>query len=333
MNHRCLRLALVVVLVAAGHRALAKEIPAEQVLALPGIAELLSARPAASSSSPTSSPLVVAAAAARAQVGQTVVLWAAVALVEGRATSTGKSPSTGKTRVLIAQQRGKAMVLVRTFEEPVPGVHSLSLGRHRPDGGLALAIHWASGPGHHEGKLQVWTLGDGFGTLAFEGQAEGCYFRDIEGRGVPQMVLYTPEADSLVFLPRLFDWSGERLVETKGTSLGLARQLLKDYDEVLDSFLADRFAGEPPLMVVDVALLKGRLLERYGKADAALRAYRQLLDIVSTRTASDPSMEGDRQEIQLRAAEAARRADRLARAQAKPTSSRQGASAPAVPSR
>ncbi|MBI3890183.1 MAG: hypothetical protein HY303_01485 [Candidatus Wallbacteria bacterium] len=214
-----------------------------------------------------------------------------------------------RARLLAMRPRGSKMVSELDVTSEAPDFLDLRLGAFRPGGGAVLGVQWAGGPGPHEGLLQIWALGDDGPIESFHSNAEGFYFEDVDGSGHAQLVLYAPEADSLVFLPRVFDWQGNRLVESKGRHDRFDKRLLADYDEVLDSWRAAAQPGDPPRMVMDVALQKGRLLERRSEKAAAFNAYEQAIDLVPDNLElAEERQAYQRREVLERVVEARRRA-------------------------
>lgn len=303
----------------------AAPLPVEKALGLPGMAALLppgavAARRASPAVSPVTGPAsagsVSAAPAASAPVVVKAVavrglpsgdpLRVAVLVVEPGPTRPGK------VSLILARQRGRTMVRELVVREAALGAHSLVLDRVRPGGGVALAIHWASSPAGHGGIFQAWALGAGEPEVALKTVTEGFYFEAVPAGGAEagsSLVLYEPEEDSAVCLPACYEWQGTKLVPASQGAAPLEKRLMAEYDEVLDAFQSSGAGAAPNRMVMDIALLKGRLLERQGLRDEARRAF-EWAGSLKPSAGKDLSA-ADRAELEERATEARRRAQAL----------------------
>lgn len=305
--------------------AAAAPIPVEKALGLPGLAALLPpgavavSRGSAAGLPATatamvgfvpaalraSAPVAIKAVAVRGNASGEPLRVAVLVLDRGPA-------SARKARLILAKQQGKAMVRELAVEEVALGVHSLVLERVRPGGGTALAVHWASSPAGHGGIFQAWALGAGPPEVALKTVTEGFYFEPAQGgeSGTGStLVMYEPEESSSVCLPICYEWRGTKLVPARQGAAPLEKRLMAEYDEVLDAFKSSGAAAAPNRMVMDIALLRGRLLERQGRRDAARAAFEWAggLKLPSGKEVSPE----DRAELEERADEARRRAQAL----------------------
>ncbi len=303
----------------------AAPLPVEKALGLPGLAALLPpgavaarraglaatpvAGPANAGSVPavpaTSAPVVVKAVAVRGLPSGDPLRVAVLVLEPG-------PTRPGKALLILARQRGKTMVRELAVREVALGAHSLVLDRVRPGGGVALAIHWASSPAGHGGVFQAWALGAGEPEVALKTVTEGFYFEPVPAGGTEagsSLVLYEPEESSAVCLPACYEWQGTKLVPARQGAAPLEKRLMAEYDEVLDAFRSSGVGVAPNRMVMDIALLKGRLLERQGLRDEARRAFEWAGSLKPS--AGKEVSPADRAELEERAAEALRRAQSL----------------------
>ncbi|MBI3892659.1 MAG: hypothetical protein HY303_14145 [Candidatus Wallbacteria bacterium] len=289
----------------------AGELPPERMLELPAFRPFIPEGTVAGSPRTTSSPVLARAEGIRSPAAGKQQLRVALVLLDppkGAATA-GSSIPKRQVRLVVARQEGRAMAQELVREREAYGVHWVKLAACRPGALPAVAIQWAENLVDHSGWMEVWALGGVRPELAWSGRVGGAYFEPASG-AASRMVLYQPEPDSLVSLPRVFEWQADKLVPARGAVDAVSARLLKDYDEVLQGFAAERPEGEPPRMVVDVALSRGRVLEQLGRTADALAAYEAVSSIVPA-AAPAKARPGAHEENVLRVAEAVRRAAAL----------------------
>lgn len=282
-------------------------IPARSALELPGSRELLASVPGRPGAPGAGRARIAAAAAVRTTGKEGTVLRVALVVIGELAPGQAERGAVPPARLILARQAGARMIPELDVVRSATGAHSLNLGPFRPGGQLALAVHWAVPATSGRGPAEVFVVDEKAARRIWSGGSEGLYFRDVAGRGHDQLVHYPPPDGSAVALPDVLDWDGDRLAPSPSSAKGLHEQLLADCAEVVDSWLADRPGGVPPRIVVDAALLKGRVLEREGRREEALAAYRCAAGLlVGCDLSSVPAEE--RQELEQRVEESARRA-------------------------
>ncbi len=287
-----------------------RPVPRKKFLQLPGMSELVPKGTLPGTPAMTAVPVMVAAVAHRDAAKK---LWAACVILDEVKESSEASawkPRTG--RLLLTGQTGKEMTTALSRTRKTIGIHGLSLDANGPGNSLALAIHWATSRDSRRGPLQIWSLHErDLDTPALETSVEGFYFEDLDSDGVHELVLYPGDEGSLVVLPQVLHWEGRALKPSGQKYDSLTDRLLSDYEEVLTGYTSSGSAADPPLMVLDVALLQGRLLERTGRTDEALKAYDLATSLAPSEPGATAEQEEGRSELRLRAAEARRRADAL----------------------
>lgn len=316
--------------------AAAEQISAARALALSGVVEMLPPGTVAGDPRSTPAPVLTRALAVRVQREGRPQLWTALLVLEPSAKTTAVAGKriARTSRLIVARQRGASMERVLSRTDPAPDALMLELGPHRPDGGMVVAVQWASGPAPHEGRIECWGLEGREPVRALDTVGDGFLFQDADGQGRTSLVLYQAEPGSLVQLPQVLTWRGDALVPSPGRHERLERDLLASFDELLNDYQSDAASAapdragaplapkaprtapaedNPPRMVVDVALLKGRLLERRREFKAAFRAYALVTRLVPRSLTVTRKASPDRRELLLRAAEARRRAAALCR--------------------
>lgn len=285
-----------------------------KVMQVPGMRELLPPGTLAEAPLEGEAPFIALAAGIRPEGGGGPFRVAVVVLEPPPAIGT--DPEDGvphrPVRLVVAKWSGERLVTELTRKKTAFGAHSLELGRHGPKGEPVVAVHWAEDTASRRGLLQVWRLGGTGPVLALSEESEGAYFEPREGVPGDPLVTYPPEEESLVVLPRVKDWRGDRLVPSRGRFGALLKRLLAGYDEVLDSYRSSGAIGLPPLMVVDVALLRGRLFESVGARARARRAFELLDELVPEHPPEAAEERDDWIELRRRVDEARRRAASLA---------------------
>jgi hypothetical protein len=233
-----------------------------------------------------------------------------MAVLEGSASGRAGG-SLG--RLFVGRVRGKTAVRMFESERPARNVLEMQAGPFRSRGELALAVHWTEEGSTRTGPLEVYPLGPGRVSPALTLLVDAFYFHAEAAGGPSRLVVYAPEPDSLVILPQVYDWQADRLVPSTRGLKSLEERLLGEYEEVLSDYRASGGTGDAPLMVLDVALLKGRLLARRGDLRGAFLAFEELLGFVSGGREVDVSEEDvdSRRDVLERVAEARRRAAAL----------------------
>lgn len=292
----------------------AEDVLPERLLAAPAFKKLLPRGAVAGSPFTTQSPVVTHVSALRLPASQGGAVWVAAVVVHpappahpgpataGAQRTAARKPELRDVEVLVFRQQGERVTPELARRRRAYGAHALSLaGLPEPGENVAIGVQWAESTTTHQGPVEVHRLGGARPALAFAGQAEGFYFESEDG--APGMVLYPNDASSQVCLPTTYRWQGQRLLPTPAGNSPVANRLLREFDEVLRSYAAERPSGAAPLMVVDVALSRARLLEQSGRRPEAVKAYRTVIAL-----ASAPGADG---ELAARASEARSRGVRL----------------------
>ncbi|MBI2944472.1 MAG: hypothetical protein HYY25_09730 [Candidatus Wallbacteria bacterium] len=293
----------------------AEDVLPERLLAAPAFKKLLPRGAVAGSPFTTQSPVVTHVQALRAPAAQGSAVWIAAIVVHpapparprqatgGASRPAAQKPELRDVEVLVFRQQGERVARQLERRRRAYGAHALSLASLPGlEVNVAIGVQWAESTATHVGPVEVHCLGGARPVLAFSGQAEGFYF-DAED-GAPTMVLYPADATSQVCLPTVYRWHGQRLVPAPAGGSPVADRLLREYDEVLRSYAAGRTSGAAPLMVVDVALSRARLLEQSGRRPEAVKAYRTVIalaaapgaDALLAARASEASSRGARLE-------------------------------------
>ncbi|MBI4868340.1 MAG: hypothetical protein HY816_15450 [Candidatus Wallbacteria bacterium] len=302
MRTQALSIAAGLALLAAAACA-AGDIPATQALLLPGVrASLAQGTVAGEPDEHPGKPVVTKSVLSTSESARTTSpLVLALVVLEPQGTAR-------VARLVVFARKGARMEVALDVFGGAPDFHTLALGAFGPGGRVALGIQWAQGPGPHEGNAQAWLFGAERPVESFRAASEGFYFEPLAGTDRAQLVNYAPDPGSAVALPEVYDWSGTRLVAAKSGRERLEKRLLADYDEVLESYRSAGQTGDPPRLVVDVALQKGRLLERRGELERAFAAYELAIDLVPDNLVMDARQADERAELLERVAEARKRA-------------------------
>lgn len=188
---------------------------------------------------------------------------------------------------------------------PATRIRSLSGGPHGPGAAPVITAFWEPPEGRMDraSVLEVFLLQKEGPTLALSMDCVEYDYAALAGAGGAVLHVYPAHQSSLVLLPEVLTWQGDELLGDEEATRRLEDETFRSAQAVLDSWPGG-VEGDPPLAVVDAALLRARLWEKRGRLPEALVSYREVLNLVPRDPGESPDSRRARHEILARAIEA-----------------------------